>query len=338
MLASNGKVMVMTHVPMSRSAKKMILFVSNANIIWRTIYKDHKEDVTQGLIAKALQLPASTISSWKNGAPISNKLSDKIFQNARDKIKSDVKKSDDRLRCETALTEFEAGYGNYAETVYRTADRIQIKIETAQLILDDVVYRRHSLFPGMQYDDAGEADRTFRKYKGTYLLWVHRGERWFRCALRVRYVLDVNGQIVIRCKLNLPNQDYGEGYWEYDGFLAEKDYNVFWIFEKRQEKREDYFSFITSSKRKTATNIENPSALDDLGKPVLTFVGRYLTTDQNPQQSIVTEELFLQLQDDESKSADDLNRIMHKSAEIFEKDQCDAVNQVWAKLDTCSTA
>ena len=268
--------------------KIMILFLSPKNEWWKTILKANREPPAED-IAGVSGVPATTQHYWKLGRQIE----DDTVGNALDNIERTVKKEQYapgvRERILKDLAAFHDLYFSreHSEHLYTTARRFGMEISTAQQIIDNIIYDRWPVFPSLLYpaDQAGREQirQRFEAYGGAYRMWMRRGQEWLLCGLRVRYVLKIRRGLAIRCKLNVPiiNREPGyPPYWEYDGFLRVLSNKVFWMFEKRNyNHRGDYIHFIT-----------------DIGEVLeerMTFVGTYLTTGQDTQQTIVSSDVML---------------------------------------------
>src|SRR6202000_1730163 len=101
-------------------------------------------------------------------------------------------------------------------------------------------------------------------------------------------------------------------YWEYDGFIAITDINIFWMFERRPDLiSSDYFQFITD------LGFNYPSK-EEPGE-TLTMTGRYLTTDQHPARTITNGEVIIQKLDADRTDETQVGKIMHGDAAVFDR-------------------
>jgi hypothetical protein len=101
-------------------------------------------------------------------------------------------------------------------------------------------------------------------------------------------------------------------YWEYDGFIAITDINIFWMFERRPDLiSSDYFLFITD------LGINYPSK-EESGE-TLTMAGRYLTTDQNAARTITNGEVIIQKLEIDRTDEALVGKIMHGDVAVFDR-------------------
>jgi IS1 family transposase len=268
--------------------KIMILFLSPKNRWWSTILKTNREPKATE-IRKITDVPATTLHYWQLGRAIQDDTVDKSLAKIEAQIKQRQYGPGVRDRLLSDLSDFRDMFFDpkRKEHLYTTARRFGMEISTAQQIIDDIIYDHWPVFPSLLYpaDQTGreQARQRFEAYSGAYRMWMRRGQEWLLCGLRVRYTLKIRRGLVIRCKLNVPvinrEPDYPP-YWEYDGFLRVLSNKVFWMFEKRNyNHRGDYIHFIT-----------------DIGEVLeerMTFIGTYLTTGQDTQQTIVSSDVML---------------------------------------------
>jgi hypothetical protein len=312
--------------------KKMLLFVSPSNALWSVVLKD--SSLSQNKISDYMDLSHATIPGWKNSGNVKLAVARDAFSKIRAKINhhSDQKKKHDfpiltqeeKVSALEKLARFEKDFLDDYVSVYDTAINLGMSIPQCQVIIDEVIYKRSPIFPTMYFDSRAEADAAFEVHRGAYLLWVKRRidsrpvqDMWFQATLRVRYVLEVGGGFVIRCKLNAPIFAPLPGhrpYWEYDGFLVHRPNKVFWMFEKRVKEQNDHFYFITGAARAF------PMVLCREDKRQRTMAGVYLTTGQDEFQSIVSDRLILQRRlggpsqsDDEEK----IRKFMHELPDLI---------------------
>jgi len=289
-------------VAVPRETKKMLLFASSANRFWSTVLQ--KGDISQNQVSDFMGVSHATIPAWKNGGTINRVVAINIFKNIRTNLDQPKKgkfpplgnaEHNDAIEI---LNGFEEDFLNDSVSVYEAAKRLGMTMQQCQIIIDDVIYKRSPLFPRMYFDTREEAEATFGAYGGMFQLWVKRqvanGKRrdlWLQAALRVRYILEVQGGYVIRCKLNAPiiDPEPTQKYWEYDGFLVQKQPNkIFWMFEKRRIDQYDQFHCITGLGRPACCVFDNDE------KRQRTMSGMYLTTGQDEFQSIETDRVLLQ--------------------------------------------
>ena len=268
--------------------KIMILFLSPKNEWWKIILKASREPRAEDIAATS-GVPATTQHYWKLGRRIEDDTVGNALENIEEWVKRQRYDPGIRERLLENLSSFQKLYfqPEHSEHLYTTARRFGMEITTAQQIIDNIIYDHWPVFPSLLYpaDQTGRAQTSqrFEAYGGAYRMWMRRGKEWLLCGLRVRYVLKIRRGLAIRCKLNVPiiNREPGyPPYWEYDGFLRVLSNKVFWMFEKRNyNHRGDYIHFIT-----------------DIGEVLeerMTFVGTYLTTGQDTQQTIVSSDVML---------------------------------------------
>lgn len=274
----------------SKHTKLMLLFISLQNPLWNELLSPGNRNTDR--IIKMTKIGHGSVPTWKRGGPIQPSTAEKIFTNTKERIfhptKIDLESGsalDPARAAELAamIDAFREAYHNNRLSLYDAAAVLSMSIDDCQKIIDEVIYSRFSLFPSLLYDPASaDAEDDFKRYRGVYTLSIKRGSVWLLCPLRVRYLLRIGDGLGLRCKLNAPiiTPDSDQTYWEYDGFLTAKNNRIFWIFEKRQTRRADFFHFITCTGRPFRSRF--------------TLSGTYLTTGQDMAQSIVTGDLIMQ--------------------------------------------
>ncbi len=138
--------------------------------------------------------------------------------------------------------------------------------------------------------------------------------------------MSIKSRAAIRCKLNVPViriEPYRIPYWEYDGFMRPYENKVFWMFEKRELEGVDFFHLITCKGDVYGRNDEAR----------FTLSGKYLTTGQDAQKSIVTDDVLLQRipSQDAGTSQQAIAAVneMHSGIEAVEdKDQDNAISKL----------
>ena len=329
---------------LKRSVEKIILLVSPGNGLWRAIFG---RAPTQLEIANFLGIPKSSISQWRDGTEVSAQTVTRILDSLRKNVTDfcdDPEGVASRLNAKpihqrpatpdfgwlrNVPIAFQLNLENDEAHLYQAANAVGLQVDECQIILDQTIYDRDLLFPGMGYLD-GEYIRTaFNELEGIWYFWMRRRDYFLRSVLRVRYRLPIHGRRAIRCKLNIPklgtvspdmtpeafamlnenrqSRDLHH-YWEYDGFVAVREARRFWTFEKRDAVRRDYISFISGSAKKTAPafwlNDDRTNQIMDVRAQgarradrwsnVDTLNGKYLTVDNDDAQSIVSDELVMQ--------------------------------------------
>ncbi len=298
----------------STQTKMLILFLSDDNPLWRItlVYPP-----SVGKIAAYLGVGLGTIENWKSGKNVNENTIDAAFNKIFTRIdapplglknrrseKAEYSPSicvdlDERDK-KKARTIAEGLYSTYKSLGHRMGDLLEkpsiydvatntfnMTMGQGQRIIDEVIYDRFSMFPNVCYEFADDAEASLKRFRGTYYLWARRDGRWLQSKMRVRYVVSIKSRWAIRCKLNVPvirSEPYRIPYWEYDGFLRTYENKVFWMFEKRELEGIDFFYLITC---KGDVHGHNSEAR-------FTLSGRYLTTGQDAQKSIVTDDVLLQ--------------------------------------------
>jgi hypothetical protein len=312
---------------LTRQAKKILLFLSEGNPLWSIVLSPK---VTLGKIVVYTGMTNGTFSNWRNGGNQSPDKVEEILGLVRQSIEKPplhkVLKEDRQKVCReldqeqksTAIYIFERFLEAYKDNevkVYRVAtDVLGMSVEQCQQTIDSTIYAKCPLFVSFYYSQE-QSETYFRHYQGVYHLWVRRYKRWFQCPLRVRYILKINGQRTVRCKLNFPivSAQYGEPHWEYDGFILVRENRIFWVFEKRQERRRDQFYFITDDGR------------GHNGGP-LTMSGTYLTAAQDGQQSIVSDDIIMQRL--EQGDVNRMEHLMHTTVAIIEGEEARPIERL----------
>jgi hypothetical protein len=298
----------------STQTKMLILFLSDDNPLW-SITLVHPPSV--GKIAAYLGVGLGTIENWKSGKNVSEDTIDAAFSKILARIDDPPlslknrrsEKADnspnicvnlDESKKKRARTIAEGFYSVYKSLSARggemsakprvydvAANTLNMTMGQGQRIIDEVIYDRFSIFPNICYESSDDAEASLKRFRGTYFLWARRDGRWLQSKMRVRYVVRIKSRSAIRCKLNTPvirTEPYRIPYWEYDGFLRTYENKVFWMFEKRELEGIDFFYLITCKGDVYGRNDEAR----------FTLSGKYLTTGQDAQKSIVTDDVLLQ--------------------------------------------
>jgi hypothetical protein len=305
-----------------KQSKLLLLFFSQANPLWKQFLS--KGSVTQKDISLVSGVSQSTLSNWRKGGAADMGVLETEFAKFRSKIESSRNQNKQQMldmltRFWQQLTESPSDASVYDIA----ASTLSMTLEDVQKTLDQIIYERFTLFPMLPYSNEETAKAYVSKYGGCYTLWVRRVDKrdpnnlrqvWLKCPLRVRYMLRLGGQHVIRCKFNGPrfSTEPGErNFWEYDGFLRTRDSKVFWMFEKRENLGSDFFHAITGEGRVH-------EAVD--GKGVrLTMAGTYLTTGQDIARSIEHDDVLIQRYSLAPTAPEpDIKHWMHNGAQILD--------------------
>ena len=333
----------MPYTELSRSTKKLFLFLSPQNKFWSLI---SPEEMTQEEVAELLDIAPTTLSHWKQSWNVGAVSVRRIYQsmekllstgelttNARGRNgtkRQYVIAGENLAKARDLFARFRKAHDDDSVDFYTTGKLMDMKVVDCQQLIDGLIYNQAPLFPGIYYDSERSATEYFERYAGIYLLWVRRRDAWLQCPVRVRYKLTINGLPTIRCKLNAPirRPQGNERHWEYDGFLTGRDNRNYWIFEKRKKaERYDHFYFITG-RGFDFRQSDTPS-----GEPMhLTMRGTYLTADQNLNQDIVSDKVFLQRQDNHTE--EEQIRIMHSMARVLSTAESETVTKHFEDFNT----
>jgi hypothetical protein len=306
----------MPYLEISRPTKKLLLFVSMENPFWRLLFGPNPK---QEEVAEIVGVTSPNLSNWKKTGRI-GKVPD--FNGIMKRIE-DVKV--DKSAKDTAVDQLSAfirSYGNNAEHQYKTAEIFLMPIDECQKIVDNIIYGQQPCFPIICYSKPSDAAAHFERYGGAYYMWVERGNRWLQCGLRVRYPLEIQSEITIRCKISFPRVREPGKRVEYDGFMAAKHPNVYWMFEKRGTEK-DVFHFITRGDRYCKSYDDK----DNKGIKILTLAGKYISADQDESQSIVSERVILQWKEMNDRNSMEL--FISTSAKVLEPDVSSSIELLW---------
>ena len=298
----------------STQTKMLILFLSDDNPLWNIVLV-HPPSV--GKIAAYLGVGLGTVENWKSGKNVNEDTIDTAFSRIFSRIETPpltlknrrsekagnspnicIELDEAKKQQATSIAKgFYAAYKSFSSRIKAVsakpriyevaANPLNMTMGQGQKIIDEVIYDRFSMFPNICYESPEDAEASLKRFRGTYYLWARRDGRWLQSKMRVRYVVRIKSRSAIRCKLNVPvirNEPYRIPYWEYDGFLRTYENKVFWTFEKRELEGVDFFYLITC---KGDVHGRNNAAR-------FTLAGKYLTTGQDPQKSIVTDDVLLQ--------------------------------------------
>lgn len=266
-----------------RSEKLMLLFLAPDNPLWEMLLAE--DERTRKRITEVVHVSHQSPGNWENTTSISPETAAKIFNSTLEHI-STAPLGPAKQRAIEMVTGFRDAYGNRSVDIYDAAAHLSMSIDEAQRIVDRVIYSSKPVFPGMYFENKGlyreDANAVFKTYRGLYYAYMRRRDFWLRCILRVRYIIEIHSGLAIRCKLHLPiiEPEDDQRYLEYDGFLAVRTKSMFWMFENRDMQWCDYVHFATSIGRGSTGN--------------LTLTGKYLTTDQDKQETIVSDDVILQ--------------------------------------------
>ncbi|MGY4828396.1 hypothetical protein ACVNIS_07460 [Sphaerotilaceae bacterium SBD11-9] len=233
------------------------------------------------------------------------------------------------LEVQTRISDFLTSLRS-GDAVYVAGHALGLSVDECQKALDRILYAQRPFlraFDGSP-DSSAAADEAFRQLGGVYYAWLRRGEPesqqaehlYLKCALRVRYVLKLDGGHALRIKLNVPVVDptphdlqlarllHDElPLIEYDGFVHRRE-RCFWVLEERTLRADgDLISIITTKAR------------DRRGR----LSGRYLTVGQDPDASIVHDTIVIErIPEEVFADADDemRGRIMRSSVRAVRRD------------------
>jgi hypothetical protein len=327
---------------LTRKQKLMNLFLSDKNSLWDEIKGLSGLKAGRApLVHELAGISPQTLSNWRNGGVINEENAKGVFENVNTAIDKTTRSGSNRVRStgialEQRVTRYRDAFVEEQRIDY-AANILNMSISTYQQVLDTIV-SPWPFFPDLYYSDSRHdqarsiADRT--KYRGIYTLWVRRDGKWMRCPLHVRYLLELKGGSILRCKMHVPelpkesirksptNEPMGARYYEYDGALAVREKQLFWIFEKRaRSSRNDYFCFITAP----------------LNGAKHACSGRYLTSGQDIDQSIVTDTLVLcretRFRDlDDEKQSELARQFMKTEARLGTREERQEVEQLQREL------
>jgi hypothetical protein len=337
----------------STQTKMLILFLSDDNPLW-SIALVHPPSV--GKIAAYLGVGLGTIENWKSGKNVNEDTVDaafsKIFARIDDpplglKNRRSEKAENSPNICvhldesakRRARTIAKSFYSVYKSLTIRTsqmsgrprvydvaANTLNMTMGQGQKIIDEVIYDRFSMFPNICYQSSDDAEASLTRFRGIYYMWARRDGRWLQSKMRVRYVVSIKNRAAIRCKLNVPvirTEPYRIPYWEYDGFMRTYENRVFWMFEKRELEGIDFFYLVTCKGDVYGRNDEAR----------FTLSGKYLTTGQDAQKSIVTDDVLLQRIPSREAGADQqvvtpVNEMHYGIEPVEDKDADRAISQI----------
>ncbi|QTN25673.1 hypothetical protein HZ992_12265 [Rhizobacter sp. AJA081-3] len=177
------------------------------------------------------------------------------------------------------ITRFATTLDDRNYTVYQSGAILDMGIRAVQKAIDAVINRNAPLIALAYYG----ADHRFFEDDlagkgGVHYLGMRRGARWLQAPLQVRYALDLDGGVVLRCKLHIPNLQGSKAPWEYDGVLRELRDNLYFVFEKRAKAgggRKDFFFLVVSAS-------QTPGSKQNV------LAGTYLTSDQDDRRTTVS--------------------------------------------------
>lgn len=214
------------------------------------------------------------------------------------------------------------------DPVYAAARALGMGVDACQMALDKLIFSHGSLLRSPFFGSDSKAQEVATRYlqglRGVYFAYLRRDVQgspdshlFLRCALRVRYLLRLQGGHVIRVKLNMPQVSPPHDLVrlaallhdeppliEYDGFCFPKD-RCHLVMEERSLKSDaDMISIVFDTTQNAAGHMH----------------GRYLTVGQDPARSIATDDVVLErIPESEFSDADEEMRgkIMRRSARVF---------------------
>jgi hypothetical protein len=295
-------------MPLRKEQKLMLLFVSKNNPIWQSLLG---QEPTQKEITQITGAVASKVSKWRSGEAVSDLVADRVFNATTNYLKSSSYPSASSVI--RKIDRFQKAFRAKAPMI-EAAAILGLSTEAAQRAIDHIIYDELPLFSKI-YEGAGgdgmaRASEVVAQYGGTYRCYLERGNETLICALRVRYALQIGNGWAVRCKLNLPKtahwrSDDEPEIWEYDGFLARRERNLFWTFEKRAESRSDFLYFITAAEHRDGRCQQ--------------VAGTYLTTNQSPEPGITTGNIYIDRTD--LKNAKDIAKFMRTTPNITSRER-----------------
>jgi hypothetical protein len=339
----------------STQTKMLILFLSNDNPLWSIALV---QPPSVGKIAAYLGVGLGTIENWRSGKNVNDDTVDAAFGKVFARIDQppvglknrrsekaenspDICLDLDETKKQRAREIVEGFYSLYKSLATRggemparprlydvAANTLNMTVGQGQRIIDEVIYDRFSMFPNICHESSDDAEASLKRFRGIYLLWARREGRWLQSKMRVRYVVNIKSRAAIRCKLNVPvirTEPYRIPYWEYDGFMRTYENKVFWMFEKRELEGIDFFYLITCKGDVFGRHDEAR----------FTLSGKYLTTGQDAQKTIVTDDVLLQripLQDQPEDIS--VNEMHSGIAAVEDKNQDRAISKLLENFRT----
>jgi hypothetical protein len=298
------------------SAHKLLIFVATANPLWVTLLGDNP---TQQKIAQFIGVSAATLTNWKHTGRIDQNRIRGIFETIRERLSRLPDTTKDEVG--GIIDAFEEEYESRDNTpIGEIAIIFGMTTEECNMIIDEAIYSKRPLFPRLYYDNTTIAQEYLDGYQGVMLMWAKQDDSWAQCPIHIRYVLELDGGPTIRCSLNLPGSIQ---YETYDGFLARRDDNDFWIFEKKQRIRNNYIYIITNR------GFKYNRIGHERGR-VLTLTGNHLTTSQERTQKILTGVVIIQHMGRMDPA--DLDRIMEQEARVLDRAEAEKIDRMQVEV------
>ena len=260
----------------TRENMKMLIFLSPENPLWGELLSG-KPSI--GEIRRLSDVIPQNLSNWQKGITPTPRNAANVF----DAVLASVQRHTDESRrsfLSDLVKSYRKRYASDDCKLYDAAIALRIPVPVVQRLVDMYIYASYPLFPELYFERSSDAQAVFDALGGVYEVWAWHREELLRCALRVRYVLEVANGSVIRCKLNLPaNGTTRTMGHEFDGFVClrkrEGREHHFWVFEGRKQHprhQVDYRFCITTGLR------------DFEGVPTLsgTFLGPSYSDDGGP--------------------------------------------------------
>lgn len=304
---------------LERLNKLMILLIAEENPLWEKVFVGlpGTSDFNKQFI-KAAGISAGTPYNWRNGDPIPMQSADKLLSNLDKHIAKAKLPPETQVEARAALADFKSACHSQTAKVYGAAHILGYTTSAAQKLIDGAIYNRLPLLAHAYYNPDERAEYYNEQFAGVYLVHMPRRDALLQCTLRVRYVERISKGSFIRCKLNIPNQSLRSTksnvkHWEYDGFLASREWANFWVFEKRGIDREDFF-FIVSE-----VGEHRQEGSEEQSEEIFCFRGDYLTTGQDRNQSRLQGDVFFERRGEQD--VDEMESIMHSMCRVLTGDE-----------------
>lgn len=270
---------------LTEPAKKLLLFVSAENPLWHALL-GHRP--TQQMIARMVGVAAASITNWKHTGRIDRNVASRIFLRLNDQLNTNELQNRNDIAHQ--IERFQVAYFDDKVPVYDAGDILGLSIEDTDKILDFVRFNMSPILSNLYYETPFMAQRYFQEYKGIYLVWFSFADQLLQCVLQVKYVLELTGGPVIRCKLIVPlvRPIRTRHHIMYDGFLSKTENNVYLVFQQDDDYyRKNYMFIITDAEG------YSQEEASDRG---LALRGKFMTVDQSLAQSAVTGDIILKHQ------------------------------------------
>ena len=303
---------------LERYNQLMLLFLSLHNPLWGRVVKP--SECVQEKINSIARVQHGSLANWRKGKPISLLSAGEAFNGTKKHIENYVRDKQEAATLTAIIDAFSHNYFfNTKGSAHEGARLLSMPTETCQKIIDEAIYHRRPIFPDMYYENSSDgrraADQDFSRCRGLFHAWMRRGPLWLCSPLHVRYVLKIHDGLSIRCKMSLPiiEPESQETFYDYDGFLVVRDHKVFWMLQKREPRRNDFVYFITCSGRSLNGQ--------------LTMAGKYLTTGQDANSSIVSSDVLIRRM--VYDNVDEMYKRIHEDAGVADEEAGKEIEQLW---------